>query len=108
MSQDKAILTLLVQGTSQRQIAAGLHVARSTVAKVANAIKQYNLHPETMLALSEETVHAQLFPSEQATPQPALPDFGHIHRELLRNGVTLKLLWEEYVDQYRGSNVPYL
>ena len=108
MSQDKAILTLLVQGTSQRQIAARLHVSRNTVAKVARAVKQYSLHPEAMLALSEEAVHAQLFPGEQASPQPALPDFTHIHKELLRNGVTLKLLWEEYADQYRGSSMPYL
>ena len=34
-----------------------------------------------------------------------MPDFGAIHRELRRKGVTLQLLWEEYRAQAQG--VPY-
>ena len=108
MSQDKEILKLLIQGTSQRQIAAALHVSRNTVAKVANAVKQHGQPPEALLSLNEEAVHAKLYPKEQANSQPVLPDFSRIHKELLRSGVTLKLLWEEYVDQCRGSGMPYL
>ena len=53
-------------------------------------------------------MHKQLFPAEELELQPAMPNFSYIHKELLRNGVTLKLLWEEYVDQYRSSSKPYL
>lgn len=108
MSQDKEILTLLVQGNSQRHIAAALHVSRNTVAKIANAVKQYQLQPQGLLNLTEEQMHKQLFPAEELELQPAMPNFSYIHKELLRNGVTLKLLWEEYVDQYRTSSKPYL
>ena len=108
MSQDKEILTLLAQGSSQRRIAAGLHVSRNTVARVAGAAAKCNVVTEALLHLSEEDVHAKLFPKEQSAPQTVLPDFEHIHKELLRNGVTLKLLWEEYSDQCRQGRLPYL
>lgn len=108
MSQDKEILTLLAQGSSQRRIAAGLHVSRNTVARVASAATECGVAIEALLRLSESDVHAKLFPEDAAAPQTVLPDFAHVHKELLRNGVTLKLLWEEYADKCRQGRVPYL
>jgi transposase len=46
-----------------------------------------------------------LHPQRYVYPQFAVPDFGEIHRELRRKGVTLQLLWEEYRGQAQG--IPY-
>lgn len=91
MSQDKEILTHLVRGESQRHIAAGLHVSRNTVARVAAAIKRLSLSPLMWKKLSEVELHQQLFPASAAAPVPVMPDFNYIHRELLRNGIVARL-----------------
>jgi len=46
---------------------------------------------------------------QPATSKP-LPEWGHIHAELRRRGVTLALLWEEYQKIAEVANriaVPY-
>lgn len=35
------------------------------------------------------------------------PDFDYVHKELLKPGTTIKLLWEEYADACRSINVPF-
>ena len=35
------------------------------------------------------------------------PDFDYIHKELLKPGTTIKLLWEEYVDDCRSIKSPF-
>lgn len=35
------------------------------------------------------------------------PDFDYIHKELLKPGTTIKLLWEEYIDVCRSMNYPF-
>lgn len=107
MSQDKEILAHLARGESQRHIAAGLHVSRNTVAKVAAAAKRLSLSPSAWETLSETELHQQIFPTSAATSVPIIPNYKYIHRELLRSGVTLKLLWEEYVDNCRQGNQLY-
>lgn len=107
MSKDKEILVYLVQGESQRHIAAALHVSRNTVAKVAAAAKHLSLSSTEWQELAEPELHQKLFPASASEPVPVMPDFCYIHRELLRSGVTLKLLWEEYVDSCRQSHQHY-
>ena len=46
-------------------------------------------------------------PASASALVPIMPNFRYIYRELLRSGVTLKLLWEEYVDSYRQSHQLY-
>ncbi|MPN00969.1 hypothetical protein SDC9_148167 [bioreactor metagenome] len=41
-------------------------------------------------------------PSRDATFN--MPDFDYVHAELAKPHVTLKLLWEEYVEQCRQSS----
>ena len=37
------------------------------------------------------------------------PDYGNIHRELAKSGVTLRLLWNEYCDSSRlAGEIPYM
>lgn len=35
------------------------------------------------------------------------PDYQYIHKELLRPGTNIKLLWEEYAEDCRNSNFPF-
>jgi transposase len=49
-------------------------------------------------ALDDATLEHKLFPPAPAVSpkQRAVPDWGEVHRELRRKGVTLTLLWHEY------------
>ena len=47
--------------------------------------------------LDDAALEARLFRRPAAAANRARPDCAHIHRELKRHGVTLQLLWEEYL-----------
>lgn len=102
MSKEKQILHLRSQGYSQRRIAETLHVSRNTVAKVFKAAEQ--MDPTAVSSMDDESLHLALFPEKAALPVQEIPDYAYVHKELLKSGVTLKLLWEEYVDACRQSN----
>ena len=53
-----------------------------------------------MRDLDEYALKARLFPSVPKDADIVVPDFGRIHQELGRKGLTLALLWEEYVEQF--------
>ena len=52
---------------------------------------------------------AQLFPAPPVIPPSrfAAPDWGTVHAELAGQGVTLKLLWEEYREGQTGKTYSY-
>ena len=98
MSKEKPILQMLRDGYSQRHIASFLHVSRNTVARVAKAASEHQLPNDVLESMDEVEIRHTLFPEEALIPTLVTPDFPYIHKELLKNGVTLKLLWQEYVD----------
>ena len=53
--------------------------------------------------LDDAALEARLFRRPAPVPNRARPDCAHIHRELKRNGVTLQLLWEEYLQVHPGG-----
>lgn len=106
MSKEKQILQLLQKGYGQRRIANMLSVSRNTVSKVDKAAKKHPVFKDALDSISEQELHQKLFPEELQVPTLVTPDFNYIHKELLRNGVTLKLLWEEYIDICRSSGKP--
>lgn len=106
MSKEKQILQLRAKGYSQRRIADALKVSRNTVAKVFSAADKYPVPIQELTAMAETELHLFLFPEKAQIPVLVPPDYDYIHKELLKNGVTLKLLWEEYVDSCRHSEKP--
>lgn len=52
--------------------------------------------------LDEAVLEARLLARRAAMREVAVPDFGRVHQELGRKGVTLALLWEEYVAAHPG------
>ncbi len=60
------------------------------------------------LSLSELDVQNLLFEQEmKINLSIKQPDFDYIHKELLKPGTTIKLLWEEYVDDCRSIKSPF-
>lgn len=106
MSKEKQILQLRTKGYSQRRIADTLKVSRNTVAKVFKALQGHPVSENHLNSLNDQELHKQLFPEESQVPVLVTPDYDYVHKELLKSGVTLKLLWEEYVDTCRRSEKP--
>ena len=106
MSKEHQILHHLSEGKSQRMIAGTLGVSRNTVASVLAAAKRSGQSYPELLRMDEQTLFQTLFPEKAAEPVWVMPDYEKIHKELLRHGVTLRLLWEEYVDVCREAKQP--
>lgn len=106
MSKEHQILHHLSEGKSQRMIAGTLGVSRNTVASVSTAVKRSGKSFPELLRLSDQALYQTLFPEKAAEPMLVTPDYAKIHKDLLRNGVTLRLLWEEYVDACREAKQP--
>jgi transposase len=102
MSKVIEILRLrLGHGHSEREIAASVRVGKTTVHDVLVKAAEAGLAWPLPEGWSESDARRALFPGLMApggTSRP-LPDWGQIRKELLRKGVTLQLLWEEYRDE---------
>lgn len=106
MSNEKQILQFRAKGCSQRRIADTLKVSRNTVAKVFNALETHPIPEDILTSITDQEVHGRLFPEDLQSPVLVTPDYDYIHKEMLKSGVTLKLLWEDYVDSCRRSGKP--
>lgn len=107
MSKEKEILQRFFKGESQRTIAAVLQVSRNTVAKVIRACHEHRIDASSLDGIDLDALHHHLFPEKADLPCQVPPDYEFIHKELLKSGVTLKLLWEEYVADCRQANKLY-
>ena len=107
MSNDKEILALLFQGISQRRIAEQLKVSRNTVSRVKAQADANGLTKDLLETMDEPQVHELLFPQKNDVIFYVQPDLEYIHKETKKAGVTVKLLWNEYVDQCKAINKPY-
>jgi len=59
--------------------------------------------------MEENVLLSTLFPEKVLEPVLITPDYEKIHKDLLRHGVTLRLLWEEYVDTcHTAKQPPYM
>ena len=103
MSKEREILQRFQTGMSQRSIALGLHVSRNTVAKVIAAYKSNNVSKEVINDVDDDELHRRLYPSEVPSISARMPDYEYVHKELLKPGVTLRLLWEEYTANCRST-----
>ena len=88
----------LLAGLSYAEVGRSLKISKSAVGKYVLLARVACVDWEVAQALSDEALEARLYRPAltRASNQPA-PDFGLVHQELKRAGVTLMLLWEEYV-----------
>ena len=100
------------RGLSHRQISAAAGISRSSVGEYVERAECAGLTWEVAQKLSDAEAEGRLFVqvgrNEPRTRAPI--DFGWVHRDLRRAGVTLQLLWTEYqeaVAQGRSGQRPY-
>ncbi len=106
----KEILRLASEGTSQRQIAVSVGHSRDTVSEFLDAAKKHNLTWPLEESVTNEQIEAMLFPERYSAVSMYLePDYAYIHAELAKRGVTLTLLWNEYVQKAESlDKKPYM
>ena len=102
MRKIKEILRLKLEcGLSDRKVAASCNVARATVQEYSGRALAAGLSVDQINSMPEEELDQKLFPSRShcnsVTP---VPDYPVISSELRKPGVTLQLLWEEYVEKH--------
>lgn len=97
MTKYKEILKYRSLGYSQRQTADILGTSRNTVSKVISAAESVDLDWVSASSLNETEITGLLFPKKPKESIYLHPDCHYLHQELQRKGVTLSLLWKEYV-----------
>lgn len=109
MSKLRHTLELLHSGTlSTRQIGAALGISKTTVSDIASCARAAAVDWALAQTLNDDELQARLYPPAVARPSHRIePDCAHIHQELRRPGVTLQLLWEEYVQQHGSKAYRY-
>jgi len=107
MKKTKEILRLKFDlGLDNRQIARSLKISHSTVGKYLKKAESVGITWPLDGSLSDEALEAMLFGKKpSAERNKPLPDVEYTRRELSKKGVTLMLLWQEYLkdnpDGYR-------
>ena len=105
MTKYREIIRLSGLGLSQTNIALSCNASKTTVNKVLKAAREQNLLWPLDSKLTDPVLGKLLFPDSKAKPATSkrMPDYEHIRKELLRNGVNKKLLWTEYLEECRLS-----
>ena len=101
-----ALRLKLEGGQSHQQIADALGISKGVVTKYAALAAAAALDWPAVQALDEAALERRLLSAGQAPLRYAQPDYGRIHQELRRKGVTLMLLWEEYCAQVSDEHHP--
>jgi transposase len=104
MTKYREILRLRSLGLSQQNIADSCSVSKKTVNRVLKRADELNISWPLDENETDAVLADKLFPS--AKPEVSnkkMPDYDYIHRELLKNGVSKKLLWTEYMEDCRAN-----
>ena len=103
MPKYREILRLYNQGISKTSIARTCQCSRTTVTKVIQAIEGRGYTWSQIANLTEEDLKQWMTSQNTEQIEKRKPDFEKIHRELMKNGVTLSLLWNEYTEECRNE-----
>jgi transposase len=96
----REVLRLKAEGFSDRQIAAIIGSARSTVQECVRRCQAAEMVWPLPALLDEAALHAKLYQRAVPLSRTPQPDFALLHAELKRRGVTRLLLWQEYKAAY--------
>jgi transposase len=93
----EALRLHLQGGLSYSEVGRVLKISKSAVGKYVSLARVAGVDCAVAEGLTDEELEARLYrpPLARSSHQLA-PDFGAVHQELKRPGVTLMLLWEEY------------
>ena len=105
MRKIKDVLRLKLDAQlSHERIAAALGISKGVVTKYVSLAATAALDWQTVRELDEVTLQHRLLggPPQRASAF-VTPEYGRMHQELRRKGMTLMLLWEEHVAQHPGQ-----
>ena len=85
---------------SHQRIAAALGISKGVVTKYAALASAAGITWEQAQSLDESALHHRIIGASPPPSDFVLPDYGLIHQELRRKGMTLMLLWEEHVERH--------
>lgn len=103
MTKYREILRLSSLGFSNRNIALSVPCSRNTVAKVLKRAQELDISWPLTDTQTDEVLEGLFYPKQSNRTQKRMPDYDYIHKELLRNGVSKKLLWTEYMEDCRAN-----
>jgi hypothetical protein len=90
-------------GLSHGKIAKALGLSKGVVCKYAQQAVAAGLDWDKVSSLDETELQHLLIPStKRHRGTRPLPDWAIAHREMHKKGITLQLLWEEYVEANAG------
>ena len=104
MTKYREILRLHALGLSQQNIADSCSVSKKTVNRVLKKADELSIVWPLDANDTDAVLAEKLFPSAKTvTSNKRMPDYNYIRKELLRNGVSKKLLWTEYMEECREN-----
>ena len=104
MRKIKDVLRLKLDAKlSHEQIAAALGISKGVVTKYVGLAAAAGLDWPAVQGYDEITLERRLLVAPQKPRGHIQPDFGRLHQELRRKGMTLMLLWEEYRADYADN-----
>lgn len=95
---------------SQRRISQQVGASRNTVSKVIKLVHKHQLSYHELAKRDKQQLEELFKPQSPKKPRHqhfTLPDYESLAKELAKPGVTMQLLWEEYVDECRQTNLLY-
>lgn len=109
MTNYREVLRLAEMGFSQKQIAESVGVTRQTVSTIIRRAEDLGLRFGNVSELSDRELSQKLMPQSTAARLAfKMPDYEMVHRELQKPGVTLMLMWQEYVLKcHTSGEIPY-
>ena len=104
MTKYREIIRLTGLGFSQRNIMASCGVSQKTVVKVQKRARELNISWPLDESMTDIELQKLMFSKEsKVSANKRIPDYAYIRKELLRNGVSKKLLWTEYMEDCRAN-----
>lgn len=103
MTKYREILRLKSLGFSERNIALSVPCLRNTVSKVVKSAEEKGISWPLPEGTTDADLEKQLSSSPASVTTKRMPDFKYIRKELLKNGVSKKLLWTEYMEDCRQA-----
>jgi transposase len=94
-------------GLSHERIARACGISKGVVGKYVSLAKVQGVTWPLPEGTDESRLEALLFPATTPPTRFAEPDYFQVHQELKAKGVTLQLLWAEYVERHGDKAYRY-
>jgi len=96
-------------GASDRVISRSVGIGRTAIAEYVRRAAVIGISWPIPEEIDDTALERKLFAPAGYNPPRSkpLPDWGHVHAELRRRGVTLALLWEEYRGHHPDDSYGY-